>query len=111
MVCKAKLGEAKISKGVVGWSEVRQGKVKLGRAKEKHSKGILKGGDSVIGKNIKRYRLKMKYTQAQLAEEIGVRQSTVANYESGRNLPSTKHLLRLAKVFKVTVEDLTKTKG
>jgi len=50
----------------------------------------------------------MKYTQALLAEEIGVKQSTIANYESGRNLPSTKHLLRLAKVFKVTVEDLMK---
>lgn len=82
--------------------------VERGIATEKHSKGKAKGGDSVISKNIKRYRLKMKYTQAQLAEEIGVKQSTIANYESGRNLPSTKHLLRLAKVFRVTVEDLTK---
>ena len=65
----------------------------------------------MISKNIKRYRLKNGYTQTMLAEKIGVKQSTIANYENGRNLPSTKHLLRLAKVFKVTVEDLTKTKG
>lgn len=100
---KARIGKAKL-----GEAKVKQGKARQGNATEKHSKGKVKGGDSVIGKNIKRYRLKMKYTQAQLAEEIGVKQSTIANYESGRNLPSTKHLLRLAKAFKMTVEDLVK---
>lgn len=89
-------------------AKAEQGKARQGNATEKHSKGISEGGDSVISKNIKRYRLKNGYTQAQLAEKVAVRQSTIANYESGRNLPSTKHLLKLAEVFKVTVEDITK---
>ena len=60
------------------------------------------------------FRLRLKglreeagVSQAQLAKAIGVSQSTVGMWESGRSVPEYKTLLRVADYFKVSVDYLS----
>jgi transcriptional regulator with XRE-family HTH domain len=57
---------------------------------------------NTIGKKIKKLRNDRKMTQQELADEIGVSESTVSLYESDTRKPSFKALSRIAKVFDVT---------
>lgn len=45
-----------------------------------------------IGKRFKRFRAEIKKTQADLAEELGVYQSTITNIEVGKTFPGIKYL-------------------
>lgn len=60
----------------------------------------------LIGKRIKRLRNKYKYTQTELAEKVGVTKSTIAAYENDSRLPSYEVLIRMAGVFKVSIDSL-----
>lgn len=53
-------------------------------------------------------RKKHGFTQAKLAEQLGVDQSTVSLWEKGKTAPSRKTANRLAELFKCTVDDLFK---
>lgn len=46
------------------------------------------------------------YTQSYLAARLGVTQSTVAMWETGKVIPSMKNLIALAEVLNVTVDDI-----
>ena len=46
------------------------------------------------------------YTQQYVADQIGIEQSAVAMWESGKSTPSMKNLLRLAEVLDVSLDDL-----
>jgi putative transcriptional regulator len=53
---------------------------------------------------IKVERAKKNWTQAELAEKIGVSRQAVNSIETGRFVPSTLLALKMAKVFETTVE-------
>jgi len=53
---------------------------------------------------IKVERAKKNWTQAQLAEEIGVSRQAVNSIETGRFVPSTILALKMANVFGTSVE-------
>ena len=53
---------------------------------------------------IKVERAKKKWTQADLAEKIGVSRQAVNSIETGKFVPSTVLALKMAKVFGTTVE-------
>lgn len=55
---------------------------------------------------IKEYRRKRELTQSQLAEVLGVRQTTICQWENGNRNPSIKMCKKLADVFGVTVDEL-----
>lgn len=55
---------------------------------------------------LKQLRQLMQVTQVDLANAIGVKASTIANYESNRNEPSFDKLISLAKYFNVSVDYL-----
>ena len=55
---------------------------------------------------IKEYRERAGYKQSELAELVGARRETIVHLESGRDNPSLKLAMDIAKVFRVTVEDL-----
>ncbi|MGN0171734.1 MAG: helix-turn-helix transcriptional regulator [Acutalibacteraceae bacterium] len=55
---------------------------------------------------IREYRLRYKYTQAYLANQLHVKQSTVAMWESGKNNPRADKLKQLAHIFDCSVGDL-----
>ena len=57
-------------------------------------------------------RQEHNWTQAELAERLGIHQKQVSAYERGVNLPSTDILIKLAGVFDVTLDYLAfETKG
>ena len=51
-------------------------------------------------------RLRGKKTQKEVAEGIGVAQSTYAMYESGQRIPSDEVKIKLAAYYKTTVQDI-----
>lgn len=54
-----------------------------------------------LGANISERRKKLGWTQAELAERIGVDTETVSRFERGSNLPSLQRLEKLADVLKL----------
>ena len=51
-------------------------------------------------------RAKKKITQAELAEKVQVSRQTIHAIETGKFIPSTVLALKIAKFFKVKLEDL-----
>lgn len=71
--------------------------------------GILRAMDEVRrewGKNIRRSRQAMGLTQTQLAELVGVRQSSVAKWERGINTPRDHQKVAIASALHIDVRML-----
>lgn len=51
-------------------------------------------------------RAKKKITQAELAEKVHVSRQTIHAIETGKFVPSTVLALKIARFFKVKIEDL-----
>lgn len=60
-----------------------------------------------IGEKISELRKKEGLTQETLAERLGVSRQTVSNWESDVTSPALREASGIAKIFKVTVNDLT----
>jgi putative transcriptional regulator len=56
--------------------------------------------------SIKVERAKKNWTQEDLANKIEVSRQTIVSIESGKYTPSTILALKMANVFKVSVEDI-----
>lgn len=46
------------------------------------------------------------YTQAEVAEMLGLNQMTISNWENGKTMPKVSKLYEMSKLFNVTMEDL-----
>lgn len=55
---------------------------------------------------IKEYRKLAKLTQKELGKRIGVAESTISQYESGKRQPDYETLLKLSDYLGVSVDDL-----
>ncbi|MCW1949095.1 MAG: helix-turn-helix transcriptional regulator [Candidatus Shapirobacteria bacterium] len=55
---------------------------------------------------LKLYRIQKSLTQEDLADKIGVSRQTIIAIETGRYLPSITLAFKLAKLFKVSIEDI-----
>lgn len=53
------------------------------------------------GSNIRTQRLTCGLSQKQLADAVGVEQSTVSKWESGRKAPTVEHQLAIAHALRV----------
>ena len=60
----------------------------------------------LLGKRIKELRNKYRLTQTELANQVGVTKSTIAAYENDSRLPSYDVLIKMADVFKTTIDSL-----
>lgn len=60
----------------------------------------------LLGRKIKELRNKYRLTQTELATQIGVTKSTVAAYENDSRTPSYDVLIKIADVFKVSIDSL-----
>ncbi len=60
----------------------------------------------LFGSRIKELRNENRLTQKELAEKVGVTKSTIAAYENDTRLPSYEVLIKLANVFKVSIDSL-----
>lgn len=56
--------------------------------------------------NIRQLRKTQMLTQAQLAKQIIVSQSTIAMWETGKSTPRTNKLPQLDKIFGCSIDDL-----
>lgn len=57
---------------------------------------------------IKKNRKRLKLTQAAMALELGCERSTIASYESGHIIPSLPMAQKMARLFGITLDELTK---
>lgn len=53
---------------------------------------------------LKELRLKLKLTQAQMAEQLNMHQQQYSRYESGKFEPPLKHIKNICKTFNVTTD-------
>ena len=60
----------------------------------------------MIKSNLKVYRAMKDLTQEDLAEKLGITRQTVIAIESGKYLPSLPLAFKIAKLFKVNIEDV-----
>lgn len=68
-----------------------------------------KGGDCVryeIGNRIRKHRESLGISQRQLAEQIGVSNGRISNWEQGLNRPDADMLTELCRVLKVSPSSL-----
>lgn len=61
-----------------------------------------------IGKQIKKYRTEMKFSQDELYQKIFVSRQTISNWENNKNYPDMKSLLLLSSLFNVSLDILIK---
>lgn len=61
-----------------------------------------------IGKQIKKYRTEMRFSQDELAEKIFVSRQTISNWENDKNYPDVKSLLLISSLFNVSLDILIK---
>lgn len=64
------------------------------------------GGNVML--NLQNVRISRGFTQSELAEKLGVRSSTISQYEKGKRSPNIYILKDLAEVLSCTVDDLLK---
>ena len=62
--------------------------------------------DSNFSNNLKAARLARRFSQQQMADELGISRSAYAGYEIKRRSPSIELLQKLATVLQVSVDDL-----
>src|SRR5690606_6475513 len=59
-----------------------------------------------IGERITQLRKQFNLSQEDLAKKIGVSRTIIGNYERNTNTPSIEVLIKIAKTFNVTVDNL-----
>lgn len=59
-----------------------------------------------IGEQLKQKRLEKEWTQAEVAEELFVSARSISNWENGRNMPDIESLIRLAKLYQLSLDEL-----
>ncbi len=59
-----------------------------------------------LGEVLKQHREECKMTQEFVAEAVGVSRQAVSKWENGTSDPSTSNLLALAKLYKISPEEL-----
>ena len=60
----------------------------------------------MLGQNLKDIRIKNKYNQEDIAEQLGVTKQTISNWEKGKRTPDINHLIKLDNIYQVTLDSL-----
>ncbi len=64
-----------------------------------------------FGKNFRKYRILNGYTQQQIAEKLGIRQSNVSDWENNVSRPEYENLIALARLYDESLETLLGVDG
>ena len=59
-----------------------------------------------IGKNIREYRKEQSLTQEQLARLLNTTQDTISLWELGKSYPDIFNLIKLARLFNISIDEL-----
>ena len=60
-----------------------------------------------LGEKIIELRKKEKLTQEKLSDKLGISRQTLSNWESGNTCPDIEQAKAIAKLFKISLDDLT----
>ncbi|HEK8799230.1 TPA: helix-turn-helix domain-containing protein [Clostridioides difficile] len=60
----------------------------------------------MINENLRSLRKIHQYTQEELAEKLNVSRQSIAKWESGESIPDIGSCIKLAKLYKVKLDDL-----
>lgn len=58
----------------------------------------------IFGTRLREVRKSKKLTQKELAEQIGIKQNSYSDWETGKNEPSFENLIKLADLFEVSLD-------
>ncbi|PNZ66968.1 XRE family transcriptional regulator [Staphylococcus croceilyticus] len=61
-----------------------------------------------IGRQIRKYREKLGYSQEYLAEKLYVSRQTISNWETEKSYPDIHNLMMMCTLFDVSLDDLVK---
>ena len=59
-----------------------------------------------FGAKFKQLRIDNNLTQNQLAEKLGIKQTNISNWENDKTRPEYENLIKLAKIFDVTTDEI-----
>jgi transcriptional regulator with XRE-family HTH domain len=59
-----------------------------------------------LRKNIKNLRCQKGWTQLRLAKELNVSEDAVSKWETERNMPSVEDVVRISKIFNISIDAL-----
>ena len=60
----------------------------------------------MLGENISKFRKKVNLSQEELAELMDCARQTISNWELGETSPTAEQVIELAKIFKVSSDEL-----
>lgn len=58
----------------------------------------------IFSERLKTLRKEKKLTQKELAEQIGIKQNSYSDWETGKNEPSLENLIKLADLLEVSID-------
>lgn len=61
---------------------------------------------SIFSDRLAELRKEKKLTQKELAEQIGIKQNSYSDWETGKNEPNLENVVKLAHILNVTTDDL-----
>jgi transcriptional regulator with XRE-family HTH domain len=61
---------------------------------------------STLSEVILNARLSLRLAQTEVAEHLGVAQSTYNNWESAKHIPSIKYIPKLCQILKLEINDI-----
>ena len=67
--------------------------------------------DNKIGDNIRALRKKNGLLQKDLAHQLNITRQALSNYEVGKRIPDIFELIRMAEIFKVSVDEIIGREG
>ena len=62
---------------------------------------------NTIGNNIRTIRKKNRLSQEELARQLNIRRQTISSYERGKSIPDIYTLIKIAKIFQISLDELT----
>lgn len=63
----------------------------------------------MLGEQIRYYRIKQKWSQAELAARLHISASAIGMYEQNRRTPCLQVIIAMARIFQITVDEFVDT--
>lgn len=61
---------------------------------------------SIFSDKLTKYRKEQGFTQQEIADKIGINRGSYSNWENGKREPTLENVVKLAKLFKTTTDEL-----
>lgn len=63
----------------------------------------------MLGEQIRYYRIRQKWSQAELATLLHISASAIGMYEQNRRMPCLQTIIAMAKIFQITIDEFVDT--